>query len=381
MGERELKELIDKYLAETATPEEEKTLIDWYHEQNNSEAIVEFSSEMEKEQLFIRVRNKLEIYTDASEMRGASHHFIKKWVYRSVAAAIVLLFAVGGYKYYTNFKSNAKMAVNIASKEDVMPGGNKAVLTLADGSTVVLSDAQNGQIAQQGSAVIKKTADGQVVYTNVANTQALSPIALNTVVTPRGGQYHLILSDGTQVWLNAASSISYPVAFSGKTREVAVSGEAYFKVVHNAAQPFRVKAGNRIIEDIGTTFNVNAYSDESDVKTTLLEGAVKMDGTLLHPGEQAKESSRGNIQVSRVDVQQIVAWQKGMFEFDNTTLSTIMRQISRWYDIDVVYQNPPDNDVFGGGINKNQPLSSVLNLLESNGVRFKLQGKTLFVNP
>ncbi len=388
MDEHELKELIDKYLAETATPEEEKKLLDWYHESDNSEATILFSSEKEKELLFSRVRKKLESYIDKDRIPRRS---VRRMVYRPVAvASVVLLFAVGGYLIYLNYRQHIAVPLHTTAKHDVMPGGNKAVLTLADGSTVVLSDVKNGQIAQQGNALVKKTADGQLVYTTgyPDKTQNLYPPAINTITTPRGGQYHLILSDGTQVWLNAASSINYPAAFTGKSREVSVTGEAYFEVVHNSEAPFVVHTKGISVKDLGTQFNINAYDDEPAIKTTLVEGSVKLStvhsplSIVLNPGERAVVNKQGTIdKETDVDLEHTVAWKNNLFIFSGDDIQTVMRQLSRWYQVEVAYQGDRSSRHFSGIISRNNNISAVLKMLEATEkVKFRIDGNKIIVS-
>jgi ferric-dicitrate binding protein FerR (iron transport regulator) len=210
---------------------------------------------------------------------------------------------------------------------------------------------------------------------------------------PRGSKViSLTLSDGTKVWLNSESSLRYPASFapSALNREVEITGEAYFEVKHNSKQPFKVHLPNGfVIEDIGTAFNVNAYSDESDIKTTLIEGSVRIANSdqrsaILKPGQQAILNQANpkitQIEVQTIDVDPVIAWKTGWFDFDNITLPTIMRQLSRWYDIDVVYESTPTSDTYGGRISKDLPLSNVLHSLEVNGAKFKIEGKRITVS-
>ncbi len=268
-------------------------------------------------------------------------------------------------------------------KNDVLPGGNKATLTLADGSTIVLDDAQNGTLAQQGNSKIIKL-DGKLSYdpTNKNSRE----IVYNTISTPKGGQYQLELPDGSQVWLNATSSIHFPTSFIGTERRIEVTGEAYFEITRNPNMPFIVSVNNAEIQVLGTHFNVNAYSDEDNVKTTLLEGSVKFvnDGNtnILKPGQQAQlTKERTTKVVSNVDVDEVVAWKNGMFDFDNANIETVMRQLSRWYDVEIEYKGKND-DLFIAEMRRNINLSDALKALELTGkVKFDIQGKKIIVMP
>ncbi|HET9280085.1 MAG TPA: FecR family protein, partial [Flavitalea sp.] len=268
-------------------------------------------------------------------------------------------------------------------KDDVAPGGDKAILTLADGSTVVLDDAQNGTLAQQGSSKIIKL-DGKLVY-DPANKNSRE-VVYNTITTPNGGQYQLELPDGSLVWLNATSSIHFPTSFVGKERRVEITGEAYFEIAKNRDMPFIVTVNNAEVQVLGTHFNVNAYNDEENVKTTLLEGSVKFVSgdniNMLKPGQQSQLANNGLIKVvNNVDVEEVVAWKNGMFDFENAGIETVMRQLSRWYDVDVEYNGKTD-DLFIAEMRRNIKLSDALKALELTGkVKFDIQGKKIIVMP
>jgi len=314
----------------------------------------------------------------------------KSFSYYRVAAAasIILGLTIGAYSLL-----HKKPAPQIAQNQthEILPGGNKAILTLANGNQISLTDAKNGKLAVQGNTAISKTSAGQVVYqaapSGTGNPQ--SEIAYNTVSTPRGGQYHLTLADGTNVWLNAASSIKYPIAFTGNDRQVEITGEAYFEVVHNAAQPFKVAVNGQTVEDIGTHFNINAYSDEPAIKTTLLEGAVKVstakqNGVTLVPGQQAqviagKFPSKINVVV--VDADETVAWKNGLTSFDNADIYELMRQVGRWYDVKVLYEGDIPQKHFTGAVSRSAKLSDLLKILELSDIHFKVEGKTITVMP
>ena len=268
-------------------------------------------------------------------------------------------------------------------KDDVSPGGDKAILTLADGSSIVLDDAQNGTLTQQGSSKVIKLG-GKLMY-DPTNKDA-KEIVYNTISTPNGGQYQLELPDGTLVWLNAISSIHFPTSFVGKERRVEVKGEAYFEVAKNREMPFIVTVNNAEIQVLGTHFNINAYADEDDVRTTLLEGSVKfvhgVNTNTLKPGQQSQLSTDGITKiVSNVDVEEVVAWKNGMFDFENAGIETVMRQLSRWYDVEIEYKGKTD-DLFIAEMRRNIKLSDALKALELTGkVKFEIQGKKIIVMP
>lgn len=309
------------------------------------------------------------------------------WPRIAAVASVLVILSAGGY--FLLHKKQPVQQVVQNQIHDAKPGGNKAILTLAGGKQVILTSANIGVIAQQGNAAVTKTASGQIVYNAVAapvDAAKAPEIVMHTITTPRGGKWFVALSDGTKVWLNAASSITYPTAFTGNERKVTITGEAYFEVVHNAARPFRVIANGETIEDIGTSFNVNAYSDEPDTKTTLVEGSVKIasptGSALLKPGQQAVIKPGAAIAVTTDrDMAQTLAWKNGLFVFNHTDLHTAMRQLSRWYDMDIVYEPGVDDKTFFGQINQDNNLSDILKVLELGGLHFRIDGKKLVVLP
>lgn len=328
--------------------------------------------------------NKAEKLNNTNRLRRLNFHLLRRL---AIAGAIVLLFSVGSYYLWqTAFKQTRQVAQN--GRQEIHPGSNKAFLTLSNGKNIELSDAAQGSIAREGEVAIKKSSDGSVTYSNSTGDLRRKTDAsiLNTITTPRGGQWFVELSDGTRVWLNAASSITYPVTFNGKERIVSLTGEAYFEVVHNAAKPFRIKVGDLQIEDLGTSFNVNAYGDEPAVRTTLLEGSVKVlnkeKARILKPGQQAMVAKGSNaIQVKKVAVQDIIGWKNGLTLFENEDLRAIMRQISRWYDVNISYQGEVPDRLFTGGISRKSNLSDLLKILEFEDVNFTVDGKSITVRP
>ncbi|MEN0052576.1 MAG: FecR domain-containing protein [Mucilaginibacter sp.] len=306
------------------------------------------------------------------------------WVKLGVAAALLVFVSLGAYVFVKQKKQlNKEDLAKNQPVHDVLPGGNKAVLTLANGKTINLDNARNGVLAREGDARINKTKDGQVVYQSANGDQSASS-EINTVSTPRGGQYQLVLNDGSKVWLNSASSVSFPAVFTGKTRDVEITGEAYFEVVKNPSKPFRVKTNNVLIEVLGTHFNVMAYNDENSVKTTLLEGAVKIsnskDAGVLKPGQQASLNQNGQIKVvNDPDAENSIAWKDGLFQFTDAGIESIMRQVARWYDVSVSYEGKIPEREFTGRISRNVKASELLNMLKYEGINFKIEDKHITI--
>ena len=310
-----------------------------------------------------------------------------KWI--SIAASFFLL-AFSAYFFLYNNDSNPVAVVEKSSKQplvnDFVPGEDKAVLTLADGSVVILDDASNGNIALQGAVQIQKVNDGKLQYQ--AGGEALETV-YNSVSTPKGGKFQLTLSDGTKVWLNSSSSLKFPVVFNGNERKVELHGEGYFEVAENKQKPFKVDvAGRGEVEVLGTHFNVNAYADEASLNTTLLEGSVKVKvgssskPSMLVPGQQARIFPNGEVRTtSNINLEEVVAWKNGKFHFgESTDMETVMRQIGRWYDVDVEYSGNFSGKHLGGTISRDVNASRVFEMLEMTGIaKFRIVGKKVLV--
>jgi ferric-dicitrate binding protein FerR (iron transport regulator) len=293
------------------------------------------------------------------------------------AAAIMLIGGVGTYLW---LQRSPQSAPQIVHSQEVLPGSNKAVLTLSDGSTVAL-DSAGKQVILQGNTNIHQN-NGQLFYIPGASG---SGISFNTLTTPQGGQFMLTLPDGSRVWLNAASSLRYPTAFNSVDRTVELKGEAYFEVAP-ATAPFRVRAGQMQVEVLGTHFNVMAYQDEQSIRTTLLQGSVRLSGggseTVILPGEQGVLHAGADIiQVLPANTEETIAWKNGYFWFSKTDLPTVMRQLSRWYDIEVNYEGKIEDRKLTGKFYRNYNLSQVLSILEANNIHFKTADKKLTVMP
>lgn len=311
----------------------------------------------------------------------------------SAAAAVILgILGVSMYFYFATHSITVPQATVEAI--NVSPGSNKAILTLANGKRISLTDARNGQLAQRLGVKVIKTADGQLVYTiEKENATALPPgkaEEMNTIETPRGGQYQVRLPDGTKVWLNAASSLKYPVSFASlRERRVELTGEAYFEVAHNKALPFQVTSRGQTVEVLGTHFNINSYADERNIVTTLEQGSVKVtvnnQSRTILPGQQTIIAAN-NIQVRQADIETALGWKNGVLKFTDADVQSIMRQISRWYDVDIQYSGKLPDRLISGGIYRNAKLSTLLKTLEQNGIHFSVNEnaagiKTLIVSP
>jgi ferric-dicitrate binding protein FerR (iron transport regulator) len=308
------------------------------------------------------------------------------------AAAILIVLGAATYLWLRQPKEApdaiAKTENSTPVKTAIVPGGNKALLTLSDGRTIVLDSAGNGQLTRQGNVRIVKLSNGELKYEVIADAgsgqNAKDVIAYNTMSTPRGGQYQLVLPDGSKVWLNAESSISYPVKFAGQTRDVSITGEAYFEVAKNPSKPFTVKVNDMTVEVLGTHFNVMGYGDEASINTTLLEGSLKISGGsnsgLLKPGQQSVYNKTSQaIGISKADTEKALAWKNGNFIFKSDDIKTIMRQLSRWYDVTVSYEGAMPAKLYSGIISKYVDATEVLNILELAGIKFKIEGKNITV--
>ncbi|WP_341840602.1 FecR family protein [Chitinophaga caseinilytica] len=302
----------------------------------------------------------------------------RTWWKWAAAAVVAGLLAVGGLKYFGREQEKlppAAVSMDGRYRNDVPPGGNHATLLLANGQEIVLDTAAEGKLAQQGGTRISKLQNGQLAYNDEHSTFA----ARNVLTTPRGGQYRLTLSDGTNVWLNAASVLRYPTAFVGPERVVELTGEAYFEVAKDASRPFVVKTdGGTDVKVTGTHFNVSAYEEQPAQVVTLLEGAVTVNQRQLEPGQQAV-SQNGTIRISPADTEQAVAWKNGFFSFSDADIKTVMQELERWYDVKIKYEANVSGLRFGGGMQRSLPLTSVLKILERYQVKFKVEGRVITV--
>jgi len=389
-------ELIAKHLQGSLDNDEELQLKQWLGDDPHNRELFDklLNSEFIEQQLEnYGTADKEKAWAFIAEQTGFEKKIKKPgrkhWL---TGAAAILVFAAFGIKVNTVFNHvQATRQVAATQAADLKPGSNKAVLILADGSKIVLDSTKRGKIARQQSLAIINIKSGEIVYNaEAAAGKPDQPVAVNllnynTMETPRGGQYEVVLPDGTRVWLNAASSLKYPVIFAGNKRRVELTGEAYFEVAKNAAKPFIVKTRGQSVEVLGTHFNINSYADEQAVKTTLLEGSVKVNGSTggeivkLIPGQQAVNIT-GKLSVIRdADTGEATAWKDGKFIFRDVELKTIMRQLSRWYDVDVVYEGQIATKHYRGRIPRNVPVSQIFEILKTSGLNFTINGREIIV--
>lgn len=305
----------------------------------------------------------------------------RKWLGIAASIAVIISLAVA-FKFWPaqNPKKSDKSTFDVQTVQ-ITPGENKATLTLSNGKTISLNAQSNGELVIEGGVVVSKLKDGQLSYT--AN-QDQTPAALkfNTISTPKGGQYIVILPDGTKVWLNAQSSLRYPVYFAGKERVVEIEGEGYFEVAKNKLMPFKVIAKDANIIVLGTHFNVTAYADEQTIRTTLLEGTVEVNNKILLPGQQAQVfNQNGEVNVSKVNTDEVVAWKNGLFIFRNEDIHSIMKKISRWYDVEIVFKDKKViTERFGGTFSRSVDLKDMLESISLTGlIQFKTEGRRVIV--
>ena len=371
-----IKNLLQRYLEGSCSEEEREQVESWYIQEveksNNPKVNI---NELKS--------SKSKIWENVVREKSPKAYRFKTYLKLSIAASFLIIcgIALSIYK-----KPGANVDPKAALTQTIVPGGNKAILTLADGSKIDLEDAKNGIIASEQQSVIKKE-DGLLVY-EIENGAKIAGAAelLNTIDIPKGGQYQLVLPDGTKVWLNSMSSLKYPSSFSGSERRIVLNGEAYFEVAKNKAMPFIVQTSEMEVEVLGTHFNVMAYENEANQEATLLEGAVKIKQkkSNLHkrltPGYKAGISPDENgISIEKTDTESVVAWKNGIFQFDKENIKTIMKKLERWYDIDVVYEGNIPDDQYVGKISKNTNLNEVLKVLSLSKIKYQLKGKTIII--
>ncbi|SHN07353.1 FecR family protein [Chitinophaga sp. CF418] len=368
--------LLARYNKGKATPEE-AAFVERYLElldYRDKDILKDF--EQQKEQIGAKLEERI-LLSIRQEPVVRRISPIRRWV--PAAAAVLLLL---GSTYYLLRQPHTPKPQQIAQHTDILPGKTGAILTLADGSEIVLDSTRNGVIAMQGSTAVQLK-NGTVSYDNTGSDSKTEAIAYNTISTPKGRQYQLILPDGSRVWMNAASSLTYPTAFTAKERTVRVTGEAYFEVATNANQPFKVIVNDATsIDVLGTNFNVNAYNDEPSINATLLQGAVRVTyrqaSQLLKPGQEAQISHQIRL-VPDADINGAVAWKDGVFAFNNADLPAVMRQLARWYNIEVSYEGKTPDATFTGEIDKTLTLSQVLEGLSTTRINYKIEGNRLII--
>ncbi len=438
MGKDRIFYLLQQYSSGRASKEEVAEMFGLLQSEENEALLKDFildKSDETEEVIFLPQRNWDRMWhriKPAGPFSARRRTLFPGWV--RVAAAVMLV-VIGGVAYQLFSKRKINRTMPLAEthySNDVPPGGHKAILTLANGSTIVLDSAHNGVIGQQGNTNIVKVDAGALAYNAPANDKlqtaggkvsAAGEVSYNAISTPRGGQYQVVLPDGSKVWLNAASSLRFPTAFAGKERLVELTGEAYFEIAKNTAMPFRVFVTPPLgsgregmnVKVLGTHFNIKAYSNEQNVRTTLLEGAVKVElpfsagakggaGTpdggagkgmtgkiiaakesevRLQPGRQAiADNATRALSVIDANTEQVVAWKNGMFRFRETSIRELMREVERWYNVDVVYNTDKTDQDFTGIVPRAQNISALLKILEMTGtVHFQIEGKKIIVLP
>jgi transmembrane sensor len=299
-------------------------------------------------------------------------------------AALVFLTLSAGLYFFVSHKEPSAVISKLKTN-DIKPGENKAILTFGDGTRVALNNSTNKLLSNKGNIVISQRKEGKVIY-QVSGEAAMSQedvkTEYNTISTPKAGYYHVILSDGTKVWLNAYSSIRFPTLFTGKERRVEISGEAYFEVTKNKNMPFRVVSATQTVEVLGTHFNINAYTDENAVKTTLVEGSVKVikgtESVLLRPGQQSQNKT--TIKVVEIPyIASEISWKDGAFYFKDAGIETVMRQAARWYDLEIKYQGDIPVKQFNGKVSRNVKVSAFLAMFNYSGIKFKVEGRRVTI--
>ncbi|MHC0447593.1 FecR family protein [Flavobacterium sp. 3-218] len=381
MNKTELLELLKKYQNGTLSNEEKDKLDAWYLYKASDKRQL---NEYELEDSYEYLKSKLPLVQEKK--------VISLWPRVAAAASIALLLGTGIFYFAKPEIEVQEKNIQVVEKtKEIAPGGNRGILTLSNGKQIILSDINSKDIIakeDQDEVTIKMDANGVITYVINPNAETSKEDAnsFNTLSTPTGGQYNIVLADGTKVFLNAVSSIKYPTQFNGDQRIVELEGEAYFEVAKNKSKPFIVKSDDQTIEVLGTHFNVHAYANESAIKTTLLEGSVavssKNQKAILKPGQQSSlTATASKISIKEVDTEAAIAWKNGRFKFDNADLKTVMKQLERWYGIKVEYRGDVSDVRFNGGTFRNKNLSEVLKVLELSDIKFKVEGKTIIVYP
>lgn len=380
MDEKEFIKIIEKYLSGEAT-EGETRLVDSYLKllEENAGGNLKFEDrELLKEEIKSALWCKIELNEQDSKIRKGNR--IKQW---SVAASLIFLLSFFGYSLFQD-RETVPLSDTIVHSYDVEPGSDKAQLVLNDGQVIDLDKLEPSVLSNQENGWVSKVKEGVLEYSNRENLGDKESINTNTLITPKGGRYSVVLSDGSRVWLNANSSITFPLVFSGKERRVKLKGEAYFEISENKAKPFIVSSGEIEVEVLGTHFNLMNYDNESISQTTLLGGAVRITdkdkSIVLNPMQQASHSNALGFSVSNVKDNQAIAWKSGYFHFDEESLESVMRKISRWYNVDIEYQDRLNELKFGGKVSSNKPLSAILEMISlTANVHFKLEERKVLI--
>jgi transmembrane sensor len=386
----QMADLIAKHLQERLSIAEHAELNEWLQKDPKNRQLFE---EMTNEKVLADELIQLEKISVDGGWKKVSEGMVPRPITRSIkfakrkwwmAAAAIGILGSLWLTYQLTQSLTAEMpssAVSQTEKTDIAPGGDKAILMLADGTVIELDSSGTGELANQGQVRIIKF-EGKITYAAAGVSD--EPV-FNSISTPRGGQYQLELADGSKVWLNASSSLRFPSVFNGTNRVVEMTGECYFEIAHNPSQPFKVKLNDVEVMVTGTQFNVNGYQDESSRNITLAEGAVLVTNgnanLKLNPGQQAQVQANGTIRLEKyADIEETLAWKEGSFIFNSADVKTIMRQLSRWYNVEVSYQGNLGNETFSGIVSRQSNISRVLKIMETGGLKFKMDGNTIIVS-
>jgi len=378
--------LFNRFYEKMITDNEKKELfllLNKFSDEDLSELMAQAFNKLDKNALVPDDAKANEEINKILKGRSSGGGVIYLWTKIAIAASITLFLSFGIYLYLNKDVKNVSQTVKNKVPADILPGTNKAILTLSNGATIVLDTAKDGVLANQGNITVHKTKDNQLIYSAKPNNSGRYDAEINKISTPRGGQYQVVLPDGSRAWLNASSSISFPVAFDSDKREVDISGEVYFEVAKMHI-PFIVKYDKGLVQVLGTHFNIMAYNNEAATEVTLLEGSVKVlsrnANNILKPGQQARLADVGEIKIAdNVDVNAVTAWKSGVFLFKNTEIETVMRQISRWYNVDVKYEGKVPHVQITGKISRNVNASEILSMLSYTGIHFKIEEKSIII--
>jgi len=370
-----LQEIANKFLNGKISDAEQAEFDAWFNQIETNDIFVPesvASSQEEHRQIILnRIHEKINQYEKGNRLR-------RMWLRVAAAAVILMMLSFGLFKI---FNKQISYQHTLSKLKSVTPGGNNAILTLANGKQIVLNNSRNGLLVNLGNITVSKANNGQVIYKVIGSAKNTLRVSYNTITTPNGGQYEVILPDGSKVWINSSSSLKYPTQFTGKERDVELNGEGYFEVAKNKLMPFKVSSHGQTVEVLGTHFNINAYTDEPGIKTTLLEGSVKVTamGTekpqLLIPGQQAI-FNKGGIMVSDADTAQAVAWKNGLFYFKDADVASIMRLLARWYNLKIDINGQLPERKFSGKIYKNLNAAQVLQIINYSAINYKVEEPT-----
>lgn len=378
MQKDRLSYLLNQYTNRNLSESEQGELNNWYHSLNTNE---------EEFDLWVAEMGGQENLTNSLYSNFQDDYLPKKqhkvFTLQRVSIAATLLAFLSFGAYFLNNKKDSATQQPIVKTIEINPGSDKATLTLANGSTINLDERSNGELVNNTNLKISKRNNGEIFYE--MKESGKENTGYNIVSTPKGGKFQIVLSDGTRVWLNAASSLKYPVKFAANERKVELTGEAYFEVAHNKSSPFKVLSDAQVVNVLGTHFNINSYQDDQTTKTTLFEGSVSIQSQLsnkskvLTPGKQAV-LSQNTFNIQNADLKEAIAWKEGFFKFNDLELHMIMNQIARWYDVDVVYQDNVKSKKFVGYISRAKNINEILNLLQATkSVKFKIEGRKVIV--